>query len=90
MLISFLFSLWGYYVGPIWDPSGQTAYGTHAEPGYTYHMGRPYGTHIIHVCLAFLYYLLLSANFSSIICNRSQLSFTTMYFPCPKVVCSFR
>ena len=45
-------------MGPIWDPSGQPAYGlTHMEPmpnpvalpiwvPYGTHMGSPYGTHI--------------------------------------------
>ena len=52
MLILFLFSLWGCYVGPIWDPSGQPAYGiTHMEPMrsmvalpwvFTTHMGPIY------------------------------------------------
>ena len=33
MIIAFLFSLWDCYMGPIWDPSGQTAYGlTHMGP----------------------------------------------------------
>ena len=26
-ILIFLFPLWGRYVGPIWDPSGQNAYG---------------------------------------------------------------
>ena len=33
MIIAFLFSLWDCYMGPIWDPSGQPAYGlTHMGP----------------------------------------------------------
>ena len=40
MLIPFNFSLWGCYVGPIWDPSGKTRkdspYCTHVEPGCTH------------------------------------------------------
>ena len=47
MLISFHFSLWGCYEGPIWATHiWYNPYGTHAEPGCTPHMGRPYGTHI--------------------------------------------
>ena len=51
ILISFLFTLWGHYEGPIRDPSGQTAYGiSHMGPmrnqGCTLHMGSSYGTHI--------------------------------------------
>ena len=54
MIISFLFSLVDYYIGPIWDPSGQPAYGlTHMGPmlnrlhsPYGSHMGSPYWTHI--------------------------------------------
>ena len=42
-------------MGPIWDPSGQPAYGlTHMGPmptrlhsPYGSHMGSPYGTHIV-------------------------------------------
>ena len=33
MIISFLFTLWDCYMGPIWDPSGQPADGlTHMGP----------------------------------------------------------
>ena len=33
MFISFPFSSWGCYTGPIWDPSGQPRYGlTHMGP----------------------------------------------------------
>ena len=43
MLISFLFSLWGCYMGPIWATRiWDNPYGTHAEPGW--HMG------IIYAC----------------------------------------
>ena len=44
MLISFVFSLWGCYMGPI-----STYELTHMGPmvpGCTPHMGSPYGTHI--------------------------------------------
>ena len=47
MFISFPFSLWGCYMGPIWATHiWAYPYGTHAEPGCTPHMGSPYGTHI--------------------------------------------
>ena len=52
MIISFLFSLWDCYMGPIWATRiWANPYGTHAEPGCTPHMGSTYGTHIgLHVC----------------------------------------
>ena len=47
MIISFLFSLWDCYMGPICATRiWANPYGTHAEPGCTPHMGSPYGTHI--------------------------------------------
>ena len=38
-----LFSSWDCY---IWDPSGQPAYGTPAEPGCTPHMGPIWVAHM--------------------------------------------
>ena len=54
ILISFLFSLWDYYIGPM-DPSGQPEYGlTHIGPMWNRvalpicvsYAGCPYVTHI--------------------------------------------
>ena len=44
MLISFPFSFGGFYMRPIWDPSGQPAYQTPVKPGCTPHW--IHGTHI--------------------------------------------
>ena len=47
MLITFLFSLWGCYMGPVWTTRIWTnPFGTHVEPHCTPNMGSPYGTHI--------------------------------------------
>ena len=67
-------------------------YGTHLDKRHIGSMRNPVAlpiwvAHIMHVFWAVLYYLSLIANFSPIICKRSQPSFTTMYFPCPKEVC---